>query len=348
MPNYRPLSVWDGSAFVAIGDGRVPPLMARMDAWEVRAPIAHAASHASGGSDPITAQSIGAAGGTTPTAKKTADYNAAFGELVLADAALGPFTVYLPAAAGNNSKRVAVKKVDTSANIVTVAVAPSSGDTLGSQGASSIPLRLPDQAGTYQVSGTSWVIPHGYLGLPSLDTRFVSIARQVLAGTGLTGGGALSADLTLAVAYGTAAGTAAQGNDSRLSDARVPTAHAASHKTGGSDPLTPLDIAVLPRFANVAATVNVAGDLAGDVDLNCTGDTVITMTGSPANGRTIVITCYASGAARTPSLSAAVQLAAGVASRSLALASGGKGRFILRYSTLGTAGWSLDSAYLLS
>ena len=32
-------------------------------------------------------------------------------------------------------------------------------------------------------------------------------------------------DRTLTVAYGTAAGTAAQGNDSRLSDARTPTAH---------------------------------------------------------------------------------------------------------------------------
>lgn len=49
--------------------------------------------------------------------------------------------------------------------------------------------------------------------------------RQVIAGTGLTGGGDLSADRTLTVAYGTAAGTAAQGNDSRLSDARTPTAH---------------------------------------------------------------------------------------------------------------------------
>lgn len=47
----------------------------------------------------------------------------------------------------------------------------------------------------------------------------------VSAGTGLTGGGDLSANRSLAVAYGTTAGTAAQGNDSRLSDARTPTAH---------------------------------------------------------------------------------------------------------------------------
>lgn len=54
--------------------------------------------------------------------------------------------------------------------------------------------------------------------------------RQVTAGTGLTGGGTLAADRTLAVVYGTSAGTAAQGNDSRLSDARPPTAH--NHAAG--------------------------------------------------------------------------------------------------------------------
>jgi hypothetical protein len=43
--------------------------------------------------------------------------------------------------------------------------------------------------------------------------------RRVIAGTGLTGGGDLSADRTFAVAYGTGAGTAAQGNDSRITGA---------------------------------------------------------------------------------------------------------------------------------
>ena len=47
----------------------------------------------------------------------------------------------------------------------------------------------------------------------------------ISAGTGLSGGGDLSANRTLSVTYGTTAGTAAQGNDSRLSDARTPTAH---------------------------------------------------------------------------------------------------------------------------
>lgn len=47
--------------------------------------------------------------------------------------------------------------------------------------------------------------------------------------------------------YGSAANTACQGNDSRLSDARTPTAHETSHVAGGTDPLiekgtwTPVD-----------------------------------------------------------------------------------------------------------
>ena len=62
--------------------------------------------------------------------------------------------------------------------------------------------------------------------LNDLNTRvtantasMVPNTRRVNSGTGLTGGGDLTADRTLAVSYGTAAGTAAQGNDSRFTDA---------------------------------------------------------------------------------------------------------------------------------
>ncbi|QNJ59457.1 hypothetical protein SEA_BUTTRMLKDREAMS_27 [Gordonia phage Buttrmlkdreams] len=49
--------------------------------------------------------------------------------------------------------------------------------------------------------------------------------RQVIAGAGLTGGGTLEADRTLAVDFGTGTSQAVRGNDSRLSDARTPTSH---------------------------------------------------------------------------------------------------------------------------
>ena len=74
--------------------------------------------------------------------------------------------------------------------------------------------------------------------LTASDVSAVASTRIVSAGTGLSGGGDLSANRTLSVTYGTTANTAAQGNDSRLSDARTPTSHAASHASTGSDSLS--------------------------------------------------------------------------------------------------------------
>ena len=54
---------------------------------------------------------------------------------------------------------------------------------------------------------------------------------SVVGGTGLTGG-TITSTGTLAVSYGTTAGTAAQGNDSRLSDSRTPTGAAGGDLTG--------------------------------------------------------------------------------------------------------------------
>lgn len=65
-----------------------------------------------------------------------------------------------------------------------------------------VAVTYDDVAGTFTIASTA-VLP----------------TRQVIAGTGLSGGGDLSADRTLAVSYGTTAGSAAQGNDSRITGA---------------------------------------------------------------------------------------------------------------------------------
>lgn len=84
----------------------------------------------------------------------------------------------------------------------------------------------------------------------------VPTTRTITAGTGLTGGGTLAADRTLSADFGTGAGKVTQGNDARLSDARTPTAHATSHKHGGSD-----EIATATAAANAIPKADGSGKL---------------------------------------------------------------------------------------
>jgi hypothetical protein len=58
---------------------------------------------------------------------------------------------------------------------------------------------------------------------------------------------------------GTSAGTVAAGNDSRLSDARTPTAHAASHAAAGSDPVTLTQAQITGLVSALAALLPLAG-----------------------------------------------------------------------------------------
>lgn len=182
---------------------------------DARTPTAHASTHASGGSDPITTAAIGAMPRLTPTASKTAAYTAVSGDLVLCNAAGGAFTVTLPTAVAG--VLISIKKTDSSANAITIARAGS--DTIGATAATSITLALQDQSVTLLGVSGAWVLLDNQLSLATLDTRHTLATRLVSAGTGLTGGGDLSADRTLAVAYGSSAGTAAQGNDSRITGA---------------------------------------------------------------------------------------------------------------------------------
>ena len=82
---------------------------------------------------------------------------------------------------------------------------------------------------------------------------------QIKAGTGLTGGGTLEADRTLTIKYGNTAGTACQGNDVRLADARTPKPHKATHQTGGSDAITPADIGAADKTIQIKPGTGLSG-----------------------------------------------------------------------------------------
>ena len=104
---------------------------------------------------------------------------------------------------------------------------------------------------THQTGGTDALTP--------ADIGAAAKTVQIKAGTGLSGGGSLEADRTLAVSYGTAAGTACQGNDARLADTRIPKSHKATHQTGGADALTPADIGAVPATVQVIAGTGLSG-----------------------------------------------------------------------------------------
>ena len=98
------------------------------------------------------------------------------------------------------------------------------------------PAASPTFTGTVTVPDGSFTVGKTTGLQADLDGK-APTTRTITAGTGLTGGGDLTANRTLAVSYGSVAGTAAQGDDPRLSDARTPTAHAAAHASGGDDAL---------------------------------------------------------------------------------------------------------------
>ena len=158
-------------------------------------------------------------------------------------------------------------------------------------------------------------------------SALVTTARQVIAGTGLTGGGTLAADRTLAVAYGSSAGTAAQGNDARLSDTRTPTDGTVTTAKIVDSAVTSAKIAdgaIVDADVNAAAAIaktKIAGTAITAADTGTVTDTMLAGSITPAK-----VTGTAVVQART--ITAGTGLTGGgdlSANRTIAIAAGGVG-----------------------
>jgi len=115
---------------------------------------------------------------------------------------------------------------DDAGNTFTINATASGGGTTD-------PEVVRDTIGAALVAGTGIQIVVNDAGdTITISSTAVMPTRQVISGTGLSGGGDLSADRTLAVAYGTTAGTAVEGNDARLTADQA--AATASIRTLGS------------------------------------------------------------------------------------------------------------------
>jgi hypothetical protein len=149
-------------------------------------PTAHAATHAAAGSDPVSV-----------TSAQISDLTEAVQDIVAALIVAGTnVTATYNDAAGTFTINASAGRRVTDPEVVR--------DVIGAAmvAGSGVQITVNDAGDTITIASTA-VLP----------------TRQVIAGTGLTGGGDLSADRTLAVTYGTTAGTAAQGNDSRITGA---------------------------------------------------------------------------------------------------------------------------------
>jgi hypothetical protein len=97
---------------------------------------------------------------------------------------------------------------------------------------------------------------------------------------------------------GTTASTVAIGNDARLSDARTPTAHAASHASGGTDAVTLAESQVTNLVSDLAAkapatrTISTTAPLTGGGDLSADRTLAVSAATTGAAG---VVTLAASG-----------------------------------------------------
>jgi len=181
-----------------------------------RTPTAHAASHGAAGSDPVTLGQSQITNLTTDLAGKV------------------PTTRTVSAGTGLTGGG------DLTANRTLAVDFAADGVSNASQAVRANDSRLSNNRppGTHAAShraGGGDAVQLTQAQVDNLTTDLaakVPTVRLVSTGAGLTGGGSLAADRTLAVDFGTTATQACVGNDARLSNARTPTGAAGGGLSG--------------------------------------------------------------------------------------------------------------------
>jgi hypothetical protein len=155
------------------------------------------------------------------------------------------------------------------------------------------PILLPSDPSTALQAATKQYV----------DNNYVPDARTVSAGTGLSGGGALSANQTISASFGTTSGTICQGNDSRVTGA-APAASPSFTGTasfGGAMVQTPValtdasTIAVNAALGNTFRVTLGASRIMGAPSNATDGQMILFAIKQPSSGGPFTITTWTTG-----------------------------------------------------